>query len=159
MNRRKYLPLLIFGVLLIGFAVAEWNDPGRVINRADRVGSPKEEELLLQFEALNPGREVIKYAAQDLNEDGRLDLVVIYRVSPEKNMMRIVLDLGGQFTQTNEVPAPYSTQVISFRDIDNKPPMEIVVQGTKGAKFGYAIYRVEGTRLDDLFGEGMEGCC
>jgi hypothetical protein len=37
--------------------------------------------------------------------------------------------------------------------------MEFIVQGMKGANVGYAIYRLEGTKLEDLFGEGMKDCC
>ena len=60
---------------------------------------------------------------------------------------------------TNEVPAPVSNQVITFKDIDDKPPLEFIVQGMKGSNLGYAIYRVEGSILENLFGEGMEDCC
>jgi hypothetical protein len=57
------------------------------------------------------------------------------------------------------VPAPVSNQVITFKDIDDKPPLEFIVQGMKGSNLGYAIYRVEGSILENLFGEGMEDCC
>lgn len=115
--------------------------------------------LLRCFESGNPGRTVIKCLPADLNGDGREDLIVIYRASKDKNMMRVVLDAGEDCVFTNEVPAPYSNQAIQLRDFDNKPPMEFIVQGTKGAKIGYAIFRVEGDRLIDLFGEGMDDCC
>ena len=159
MKRRERLLLLFSLLLLVCFAAAQWDARGKGKHRPERLGPAEGNELLRHFEVMNPGKEVLKYAMQDLNNDGREDLVVIYRVSPEKNMMRVVLDLGGRFAETNEVPAPYSNQVISFRDIDNKPPIEIVVQGTREAKFGYAIFRVEGMQLNNLFGEGMEGCC
>jgi hypothetical protein len=73
--------------------------------------------------------------------------------------MLVVLDIKGGYQCTNEVPAPVSNQVITFKDIDDKPPLEFIVQGMKGANIGYAIYRVDGTKLEDLFGEGMKDCC
>jgi hypothetical protein len=119
----------------------------------------RQSPLLRCFESENPGREVIRCAMADLNNDGREDLIVMYRAGKDKNMMRVVLDMSGVCLSTNEVPAPYSNQTIRFRNIDNKPPMEFIVQGARGAKLGYAIFRVEGDRLIDLFGEGMEDCC
>ena len=49
--------------------------------------------------------------------------------------------------------------MIQLRDIDKKPPMEFIVQGAKGSKMGFAVFRIEENRLVDLFGEGMEDCC
>jgi len=126
--------------------------------------NPKREDLntnrLLQyFVTKNPGKEVIQYAFKDLNNDGREDLVIIYKVSKEKNMMCVILDMGEKCVATNEVPAPVSNQVIQFKDIDDKPPMEFIVHGRKGAKVGYAVYRIEKGQIVDLFGEGMADCC
>jgi len=83
----------------------------------------------------------------------------MYRVDPDHNGMRVILDFGGFYLETNEVPAPYSDQVIQFRDIDRKPPMEFIVQGARGVKMGFAVFRIEENRLVDLFGEGMRDCC
>ena len=116
-------------------------------------------ELYQYFLSVHQDREVIKCARADLNGDNIEDLVVIYKESEGKNKMLVVLGKPGQYQCTNELPAPVSNQVITFKDIDNKPPLEFIVQGMKGANVGYAIYRVDGTRLEDLFGEGMKDCC
>jgi len=115
--------------------------------------------LLQYFITKNPGKEVIQYGSKDLNNDGREDLVIIYKVSKEKNMMCVILDMEENYVVTNEVPAPVSNQVIQFKDIDDKPPMEFIVHGRKGAKVGYAVYRIEKGEIVDLFGEGMAECC
>jgi hypothetical protein len=122
-------------------------------------GSGAPNERLRHFKTRHPAQEIVKWAEEDLNADGRADLIVMYRVDPDHNMMRVILDLGGSYFETNEVPAPYSDQVIQFRDIDRKPPMEFIVQGARGAKMGFAVFRVEENRLVDLFGEGMRDCC
>lgn len=157
MDRRHVLTALSL-VAVLAASAALWPG-GERTGRNTAVQCDRDNAPLHHFAARNPGRAIIKWAMRDLNDDGREDLLVIYRVDAEKNMMRVVLDLGGGFGETNEVPAPHSNQVISFRDIDGKPPVEIVVQGTKGVKFGYAVFRVEGTELTDLFGDGMDGCC
>lgn len=116
-------------------------------------------ERLQPFRTQHPTLEIVKWAEEDLNADGRKDLVVMYRIDPDHNMMRVILDFGGTYLETNEVPAPYTDQVIQFRDIDRKPPMEFIVQGTRGVKMGFAVFRIEENRLVDLFGEGMRDCC
>ncbi len=119
----------------------------------------KTNKTLQYFMKKNPGKKLIKYEFKDLNDDGREDLLVLYQVSKEKNMMCVILNFVDHYIETNEVPAPVSNQVIHFKNIDEKPPMEFIVQGMKGAKVGYAIYRIENGQLVDLFGEGMEDCC
>jgi hypothetical protein len=117
------------------------------------------ESLLYFFQKALPVVEVICTAYADLDDDGRQDLIVIYSIAPEINRMCVVLNLAGGPQLTNEHPAPVSNQVIQLRDIDEKPPMEFIVFGSKGLNTGFAIYRYEQGNLDDLFGEGMRGCC
>lgn len=116
-------------------------------------------ERLHFFRTQHPTLPIIKWAEADLNADGRPDLIVMYRIDPDHNGMRVILDFGGSYIETNEVLAPYSDQMIQLRDIDRKPPMEFIVQGARGVKMGFAVFRIEENRLVDLFGEGMEDCC
>ena len=115
--------------------------------------------LYRHFAKVYPGREVVTWACKDLDNDGRDDLILIYKVDKEKKAMRVILNAKGKYAITNDVPAPVSNQVITFKDIDKKPPMEFIVQGAKGSKVGYAVYRIENGKLVDLFGEGMADCC
>jgi hypothetical protein len=124
-------------------------------NRTDIQASP----LYRYFTGFYPGKEVLVWARKDLDNDGRDDLILVYRVDKEKNAMRVILNAGGVYTITNDVPAPVCNQVITFKDIDEKPPMEFIILGMKGPKIGYAVYRIEKGKLVDLFGEGMEECC
>jgi hypothetical protein len=158
--------LLVCCLLMCLFAWAVVSGCGKTLVNEDEqsntsgvsaTGQPS--PALSFFTLTHPGKEVIKYAGADLESDNTEDLVVIYKENREKNSMLVVLDKKGEYQCTNEVPAPVSNQVITFKNIDEKPPLEFIVQGMKGANFGYAIYRVEGTRLEDLFGEGMKDCC
>lgn len=152
------LAWFVAGVMAAGCgktAVNDTNYSGK--SEVNETGEPS--PCLSYFLSVQPDREVIKSARADLNSDNMEDLVVIYKESEEKNKMLVVLNKQGEYQCTNEVPAPVSNQVITFKDIDNKPPLEFIVQGMKGANIGYAVYRVDGTRLEDLFGEGMRDCC
>jgi hypothetical protein len=119
----------------------------------------EENRMMQYFTANHTGIAVLKYAQADLDNDGKDDLVVIYQIAKEQNQMCIIRHQGGKFVETNAVPAPVSDQLILFRNIDGKPPLEFIVQGRKGAKAGYAIFRIEEGKLTDLFGEGMDDCC
>lgn len=146
-------------VIGVGFLTASCSDQQDGYLSRQAVDRHSGGELLRYFEQTYPGFQVIKIARGDVNGDGRDDLVVMYRVSDEKNMMRVILDLEEGFLTTNEVPAPLEDQNIQFKDIDKKPPMEFIVQGSKGTKTGFAIFRIEKDHLVDLFGEGMDECC
>jgi hypothetical protein len=121
--------------------------------------SAKNDKAAEYFLKAFPGKKIITLSGADLNNDGKKDLVVIYKENSKKNRMLVVLNLPEKYQCTNSFPAPVSKQLISFRDIDRKPPVEFAVQGMKGAKVGYAVYRVEGALLEDLFGRGMKDCC
>lgn len=152
MNRTVLFFTIVISMI---FGCSGENSEQSKINREDL----KTNEALQFFIRENPGKEVIKYEVKDLNNDGQEDLLILYKISKEKNMMCVLLNLGKSYVATNEVPAPVSNQVIHFKDIDDKPPMEFIVQGMKGAKIGYAIFRIEKGQIVDLFGEGMEDCC
>lgn len=154
----RLLLCLLFCILL-GFFTGGCNARNADNTPGGDVGVKNDNPALHYFIATHPDKEVIKCASGDINNDTIEDLVVIYRESKEKNSMLVVTEQKGQYQCTNEVPAPVSNQQIQFKDIDQKPPVEFIVQGMRGANVGYAIYRVEGTKLEDLFGEGMKDCC
>lgn len=158
MNPRTVLQLLLcLGVACL--ALIGCGEKGSEQGAPRKAEVSRQSEPLEHFKRQNPEREIIKWVEADLNDDGRQDCIVLYRLSEEKNMMRVILDLESGYFDTNEVPAPISDQVIQLRDIDRKPPLEFIVQGAKGAKMGFAVFRIEENRLVDLFGEGMEDCC
>lgn len=114
--------------------------------------------LRVAFERNWPDNQILVTESGDVNGDDTADLVVIFASGEGRNGLLVVL--GGETPRfTNELPAPIENQTITLSDIDEESPTEFIVQGSKGASIGYAIYRVENGRLDDLFGEGMEDCC
>ena len=119
----------------------------------------QENKMMHSFAEGHPGLTILKYAQADLDNDDREDLIVIYQIAKDLNHMCVILHGGEGFVESNSVPAPVSDQMIQFKDIDNKTPLEFILQGRKGTKVGYAIFRIEDGKLTDLFGQGMEDCC
>lgn len=103
--------------------------------------------------------EIITYAEEDVNNDNKKDLVIIYKKDNKSNEMVVVVTNDNNYYTTIPVLAPKEEQVITFKNIDNKDEIEVMVSGSKNGNMGYAIYRVEGEKFIDLFGEGMESCC
>lgn len=155
---KKNTKLYIVGILifLIGFYIYSNDETNIVVT----LGVEKDNELLLYFEEQFPDNKVITCGYEDLNDDGRKDLLVIYKEGKKKNAMLIVLDTEEGYKFTDHTHAPIENQKIEFKDIDKTGPMEFIVSGSKDGKFGYAIFRlVDDYELRDLFGEGMEDCC
>lgn len=119
----------------------------------------QENKMMHSFAEKHPGLAILKYAQADLDNDDREDLIVIYQIAKDQNEMCVIRHTGEGFIESNSVPAPVSDQLIQFKDIDSKPPLEFILQGRKGSKVGYAIFRIEDGKLADLFGQGMEDCC
>jgi len=159
MISRTRLPVLLISLMVLLACVGCANRP-TANNAVQAAGEQLQSDALLQhFLAVHTDKEVIKIARADVNNTGTEDMVVIYQDIKDKKMMEVVFDAAGKLKCSNQVPAPASNQLIQFKDIDKQPPLEFIVQGTKGAKVGYAIYRLQDGRLADLFGEGMEDCC
>lgn len=151
MSSRRVALWLVVALALTGCS-AETSAPVEAVKVADS------DELVRWFAAQHPDSEVVTSALGDVTGDGTEDLVAVYRAADDTMHTRVVIG-GDAPTETNEVPAPVEDQRITFRDIDDKTPVEFIVRGSKGADIGFAIYRVEGTRLTDLFGDNMDRCC
>lgn len=145
--------LMVFGLGLWGFK------QDKIRQQEEDLGVSLDNELLQYFISQHPDNQVLKCGYEDVDDDGRKDLVVIYYKAKRSNGMVVILDKGDEYLVTKEVPAPIDNQKIEFRDIDDKGPIEFIVSGSKDGRFGYAIFRVEELEVKDLFGEGMEDCC
>lgn len=123
-------------------------------------GVEKDNLLLLYFEEEFPNNPVIKCKLGDVNNDGRDDLIIIYQMQfQDGNELRVVFDTDNGYEVSNQNRAPYENQTIELIDIDNSPPMEFIVSGSKRGRYGYEIYRVDNsTQLASVFGEGMDVC-
>lgn len=144
---------------------------GRSLSYAENV--PDDHKILKAFYEQFPTATMLVACEEDLTNDGKNDLVVIYN-TPEADeassntalvdgghiRLTVMIDRGnGQdYEHTEPIPAPIENQKIQFQNIDKADEMEFVLQGQKGMKVGYGIFRVIDGKTMNLFGEGMEEC-
>lgn len=116
--------------------------------------------MLTGFLEKNPVRAVACVEV-DLTADGVAEVIVIHTSQAEQGKMtlRVLLHTQAGWISSNDLPAPVENQRITLKDIDNKPPLEFVVMGSKGIRSGFAIYRMVNGVLTDLFDDGMDDCC
>lgn len=103
--------------------------------------------------------EVLLTSAADFTNVGQEGLIVIYRESRNANKMVAIWEKDGEYIINAPSPAPLENCRIEWKDIDDNPPREMVLSGSKGTAVGYAIYRYENGEFFSLFGDGMENCC
>lgn len=153
MKGKKIFIILGTIVFLLGMIIYS-KDKSRAVDGLPKVSN----ELMSFFEDNIEHNEIITYAQEDINNDGKVDLVVIYSDSSKYNNLVAIIDDKEKYI-TEPTSAPKENVVITFKDIDSKDEIEVMVSGSKNGSVGYAIYRLEEKKLIDLFGEGMEACC
>lgn len=155
MNNKKikYITLLF---LTAGLLIASNHFNSKIDKKNEAVII---EQNLIDFFNSSHTEEIILAAQDDLNMDGKEDAVIIYKDTKTSNKMIVVVTDGNGYYITEPVPAPRENQEIKFKDIDEKDETEFIVSGEKNGNVGFAIFRIEGLKAVDLFGEGMESCC
>ncbi len=139
------------------------SETGRVGRDLDYAENVSEDNKILQaFREAYPNVEVLVACEDDLTDDGCKDLVVLYHPEDRKSKVDLVVAIdsgdGEDYWFTDPIPAPVENQKIQFKNIDRKGEMEFVLQGQKGSKVGYGIFRIVDGVPVNLFGEGMEDC-
>lgn len=156
MNKKTKSVLIGLVIFILGFFLYTYQHS----NAKVPLGVDQNNELLLYFIEHKTEYDVITCGYEDLNDDGRKDLLVIYKVGLRENGMLIVLDTVDGYKFTDSVRAPIDNQKIEFKDIDKTGPIEFIISGSKDGNFGYSIFRlIDDVEIRDLFGEGMEDCC
>jgi len=125
---------------------------------AEEPNQKTEDELLAFFREVYPDKEIVLLSMGDCNDDGLLDLVIVYRENKDKNHMVTVYSHEGGYLLTHPIPAPYEDVKLEWEDIDRIPPTELIISGKRGIHFGLGVFRFVDGEWIDLFG-GMEECC
>ena len=115
-------------------------------------------ELLAYFEEAYPDKEIILLFEGDCNADGITDLVIVYKENENANHKVTVYSHDGGFKLSSPIPAPFEDVALRWKDIDERPPVELIVSGRRGIHFGIGVFRFVDGEWADLFG-GMEMCC
>ncbi|MFR9070654.1 Cys-Cys-COOH (seleno)protein SaoC [Paraclostridium tenue] len=154
MKRKKILILLGVVVVFIGIGIysAEKNKQSKDLPQVN--GS-----YLNYFKENAKYENIITYTQKDINNDNVEDLLVVYKKNDKYNEMVGIISDESQMYMTKPILAPKEDVTIEFKNIDNKDKMELILSGSKNGNVGYAIYRLEGDKFTDLFGEGMNSCC
>lgn len=103
--------------------------------------------------------KILLTAEMDFTDDGLTDLIVIYRENKSSNKLVALWRDGDEVKLSEPTPAPINNCKVEWKDIDNTPPIEMILSGSKGTAVGYAIYRFDKNEFLSLFGDGMEDCC
>ncbi|MGL5506428.1 MAG: Cys-Cys-COOH (seleno)protein SaoC [Paraclostridium sp.] len=153
MKHKNLLIGICVVTIIIGFSIYSKE------RKREENGLPEVKEESLNFFKDNVIYEnIITYAQEDINDDGKEDLVVVY-TRDNKNETVSVVSSGESFYITEAIVAPREDVSITFKDIDEKDEIEVMISGAKNGNIGYAIYRIENKKMIDLFGEGMDACC
>lgn len=153
MLNRKSMTL----VLLVLLCITGCSEKGQIKETSKTIDT--EHVLYEHFLAAYGDKKPLLTGVNDINNDGREDLIVIYRDTSATNKMIAIWEETGRVAISQPTPAPIENCRIEWRNIDDKAPIELIISGSKGVNVGYAIYRWENGIFVDLFGEGMADCC
>ena len=144
---------------------------GRELDYEENV--PEDNKILVKFKELYPDARILVACEEDLTDDGCKDLVLVVN-NPHKDeysratqltdggyiRLCVMVDSGdGEKYECSElIPAPVENQRIKFQNIDEQEEIEFILQGQKGAKVGYGIFRVMEGEPISLFDQGFEEC-
>ena len=144
---------------------------GRELDYAENV--PEDNKILMAFKELYPDAKILVACEEDLTNDGYKDLVLVVN-NPHKDehssttqltdggyiRLCVMVDSGdgANYECSELIPAPVENQRIKFQNIDEQEEIEFILQGQKGSKVGYGIFRVMEGEPVSLFDQGMEEC-
>lgn len=144
---------------------------GRELDYAESV--PEDHQILAKFKELYPDARILVACEEDLTDDGKKDLVLVVN-NPDKDeyssttqltdggyiRLCVMVDSGDSenYECSELIPAPVENQRIKFQNIDEQEEIEFILQGQKGSKIGYGIFRVMEGEPVSLFDQGMEEC-
>lgn len=147
----KIIGLIILGLFLAGCGQGDTGETEYVLDT--------DHPLYSRFLKAYPGKQALLSLPGDCNDDGREDLVIVYRDSASENKLVAVYSQGYDYLITEPIPAPVEHCRLEWKNIDERPPVELLVSGQKGIYIGYAVFRLVDGRWVSLFGDGMENCC
>ncbi|MDO4265210.1 MAG: Cys-Cys-COOH (seleno)protein SaoC [Eubacteriales bacterium] len=162
-----FYPAIILVLLIAGFILSNYLNEQQKLREAQSFRNAnyapqvsEDNELLVRFLADFPScREVLRACEEDVTDDGRKDLVLVYRTQDKLTRMIVCQNNADGVVYSEPIPGPVENQQIQFKNIDKTGPIEFIVSGEKKGAVGYAIYRMIDGEPVDLFGEGMADCC
>ena len=142
-KKNKSIILIKVSIIILALLLGYFGYRNNIKYKKVDFGVEKDHYLLQAFYDKFPGKEVVKCKLGDVSGNGKDDLII---------------NSGKEIYFSEESKAPYENQKIEIKDIDNSPPNEFVVSGSKRGQYGYGVFRIEGKHLHNLFSEGMGIC-
>lgn len=159
MSRHSCRAICLIGVMLFTVILTGCGFSAEVTEEGNKDASSPSTAALEYWREQFPDNKIIIWDEEDLTANGRIDTVIVFNVGRNKNALVVVLDSPEGYRFTEVIPAPVENQTIEFKDIDEEPPIELIISGSKGTFVGYAIYRIVDGELVDLFSQDMNYCC
>ena len=157
-KKNKSIILIKVSIIILALLLGYFGYRNNIKYKKVDFGVEKDHYLLQAFYDKFPGKEVVKCKLGDVSGNGKDDLIIIFRKTKELNHLVVAINSGKEIYFSEESKAPYENQKIEIKDIDNSPPNEFVVSGSKRGQYGYGVFRIEGKHLHNLFSEGMGIC-
>lgn len=157
-KKNKSIILIKVSIIILALLLGYFGYRNNIKYKKVDFGVEKDHYLLQAFYDKFPGKEVVKCKLGDVSGNGKDDLIIIFRKTKELNYLVVAINSGKEIYFSEESKAPYENQKIEIKDIDNSPPNEFVVSGSKRGQYGYGVFRIEGKHLHNLFSEGMGIC-
>ncbi len=146
-------------LLAIGFIIYSKD---KNIQAARGIGVDVNHPFLKKYQKEFENQTILRAAQEDVNNDGKKDLVVVYNPKGDEKNYSIVLIYKDEndYILSKTAVAPRENVEIKFKNIDDKDNIEFIISGSKNGNYGYAIYRLEeDLEIRDLFSEDMDNCC
>lgn len=157
-KKNKSIILIKVSIIILALLLGYFGYRNNIKYKKVDFGVEKDHYLLQAFYDKFPGKEVVKCKLGDVSGNGKDDLIIIFRKTKELNHLVVAINSGKEIYFSEESKAPYENQKIEIKDIDNSPPNEFFVSGSKRGQYGYGVFRIEGKHLHNLFSEGMGIC-
>lgn len=127
-------------------------------NNANEVHSVEKDPMYECFYRSYPDNVVITSIYGDCNDDGVDELTVVYSESKAANKFVTVYISNEELKLTEPMPAPLENCLLQWKDVDEKPPIELLISGQKGIHIGYGVFRFSDGEWVSLYGD-MTECC
>lgn len=145
--------LMLLLIVILSTACSAENQQSKAIH--DALAEDVKFEL---FQETYGEKELLTYLYGDFNEDGVEDLIIVYKESANASYLVTVFSAEGSYLLTEPISAPVDSCQLEWKDVDNRPPKELLVSGQKGIHYGYGVFHFIDNQWQSLYGE-MDQCC
>ena len=125
---------------------------------------PGEEAAIAFWQQQAPSDNLVLSISGDINDDGLVDTLIIYRADDDFCYFIGVLDTTQGYLLTEIIPAPLENHNMFIRNMGGTPPYWVFISGQNGNNVGLGSFKLLGTEWVNplgggIFDGGYAGCC